>query len=87
LRLNIGILNFGQRVRPVDSKGQPQGRLTSYGNGSWGKGLACATGGTGSRPPRVKGWQRNNLQRARPVPRSGPCVAIAISAYSEQVGR
>jgi hypothetical protein len=30
LRLNIGILNFGQRVRPVDSKGQQQGCLSLW---------------------------------------------------------
>ena len=37
-------------------------------------------------PPRLKGWQRNSRQIASPVPRIGPCVAIAMEAYSEQVG-
>ena len=43
-------------------------------------------GGTGSRPPRAKGWQRSSLQKARALPRTGPCVAMAVVAYSEHVG-
>ena len=67
--------------------GAPSGCRSSYGNGSWGKWREIGAGGTGSRPPRVKGWQRSSLQSARAVPRNGPCVAMATEAYSEQVGR
>src|SRR5262249_26668107 len=34
-------------------------------------------GGTGSYPPRLKGWQRRSRQVASPRPRSTPCVEIA----------
>jgi hypothetical protein len=51
--------------------------------------MKCRTvaGGTGSSPPRANGWQRNNLNAARALPRSGPWVEIAIAAYSEHVGK
>ena len=100
LRLQIGILNFGQRILPIVSRGQPAGCRSTYGNGSWGNTLrrdgfagvrAGGAGwdwqGTGSNPPREKGWQRKSLQAASAQPRSGPCVAMAMAAYSEQVGR
>lgn len=56
-----------------------------YGKGLCGKGEG--TGGTGSSPPRLKGWQRSSLQVANATPRNGPWVAIATAAYSEQVGK
>ena len=59
-------------------------RLSVYGNGSCGKGVAA--GGTGSSPPRLKGWQRSRRQVARPTPRRGPWVAMATEAYSEHEG-
>jgi len=59
-------------------------RLSVYGNGSCGNGVA--EGGTGSSPPRLKGWQRRRRHAARPMPRTGPWLAIATVAYSEQVG-
>src|SRR5208282_3396378 len=65
----------------------PWGRHHLYGNGSWGKGLARGAGGTGSRPPRANGLQRSSLQAASATPRTGPWVAMATEAYSEQVGR
>jgi hypothetical protein len=42
--------------------------------------------GTGSNPPRVKGWHRKSRQVARVLPRSGPWVAMATWAYSEHEG-
>ncbi len=101
LRLQIGILNFGQRILPIVGKGSPQGRRLLYGNGSRGNAVGalrrvrrgrpaeragtCGRG-TGSNPPGVKGWQRNRRHAASPQPRSGPCVAMAVAAYSEHVG-
>src|SRR5262249_5703375 len=68
--------------------------LSTYGKGLCGKwspvspvvSVRFLTGGTGSRPPRQNGWQRRRRQIASPPPRTGPCVAMAIVAYSEQVG-
>src|ERR1700722_10265421 len=57
-----------------------------HGNGSWGNGLAVVGIGTGSKPPRPKGWQRRTLPTAIIEPLSGPCTVIASCAYSEQVG-
>ena len=93
LSLKIGIAEFCQGILPVrlglfSAHGEaPSGRHSFYGKGSWGNGCAIAAGGTGSRPPRVKGWQRSSLQDASRTPRSGPCVAMACVAYSEQVGK
>ena len=36
LRLQIGIVNFGQRKLPIVLEGSPQGSRSTYGNGSWG---------------------------------------------------
>src|SRR5208282_4002612 len=93
LRLQIGILYFGQRILPIVRKRRLLGRRSFYGNGS--RGRACErqpqspperAGGTGSKPPGVKGWQRSRRHAASPEPRNGPCVAMATAAYSEQVG-
>jgi hypothetical protein len=100
LRLKIGILYFGQRILPIGWKRQPLGSHFIYGNGS--RGMAGGAqpqslleragarrldaGGTGSKPPGVKGWQRTRRHAASPQPRNGPCVAMATAAYSEHVG-
>src|SRR5208282_756218 len=60
-------------------------RLSVYGNGSCGNGVAA--GGTGSSPPWLNGWQRSRRHAARHTPRKGPWLAIATAAYSEHVGR
>src|ERR1017187_198543 len=81
---------FGLRISGKGSflwleKRREQERLSVYGNGSCGKGVAA--GGTGSSPPRLKGWHRSKRHAARPTPRKGPWLAIATEAYSEHVGR
>src|SRR5579872_5332056 len=77
LRFQIGVFKLGQRLLPVVLRS-----ALVYGNGLCGKGA----GGTGSRPPRLKGWQRSRRQVASTTPRNGPWFAIATAAYSEQVG-
>ena len=94
-RLKIGIANFGQEIRPIRCSA-PSGCRSFYVNGSWGK-LGCCRaavlvlggnfGGTLSRPPRPNGLQRSSLQMANALPRTDPCVAIAMEAYSEHVGK
>jgi hypothetical protein len=55
-RLNIGILEFGQRKRPVfQSRGKSAGRRWFYGKGSWGTDPLRLGIGTWSRPPRLNG--------------------------------
>ena len=90
LRLKIRILNFGQRILPVVQKRQAvRPPLFSMVMVRGENGLACGSlaGGTGSRPPRAKGMAAQQPPESQPRPRSGPCVAMATAAYSEQVGR
>lgn len=42
--------------------------------------------GTGSKPPRARGWQRKSRHRANSPPLSAPNRSTASKAYSEQVG-
>ena len=55
------------------------------------KWVAAVVIDAGAAPDRAlrapKGWQRSSLHSARETPRKGPCVAMAMAAYSEQVGR
>ena len=90
LRLKIGILKFGQRLLPVVSNsGSPKSAAASMVTVRAGKGCWCdaAAGGTGSRPPRLKGWQRSSLQTASADPRSGPCMAMAIDGVLRARGQ
>lgn len=78
---------YGNGLR---GKGLPPGAAAADGAEEMGAGAAengSFLAGTGSRPPRVNGWQRSSLQAASAPPRIGPWVAIASAAYSEQVGR
>src|SRR4030095_7674603 len=47
---------------------------------------ASRTGGTGSKPPALQGWQRRRRQAASRPPRARPCRSTASAAYAEHVG-
>ncbi len=80
LHLKIWILIFGQRKLPVLIEQRETTATRFYGKGSWETWREMGAGGTWSRPPLLKGWQRNRRQRARQDPRRGPWVAMATAA-------
>ena len=87
LRLKIGITNFRQERFLSICEERADSAALLYGNGSWWHEQDAAAGGTGSSPPRAKGWQRISRHAASMAPRIGPWAMMACDAYSEQVGR